>query len=282
PRTGSPVHGPCTFSVALARGPARPFAPGPPVSATIEDSAAVAGPEIRTRGSGARRERHRQREAARMGSTVRTAVREDLTPSRPGPASDRRARAVRGILSWDLAFLTALALIVRLIQLDHTVQVDELNHIFAARSLLEDGTLQIGDDGGLYTRAWDFTYVVAAAFALLGESVVVARIPAMLAGTALVAVLFAWTRSVAGRGAAWLAALFLCFDPTAIFLSQFNRFYTIHALLFLLGAIAVFSLCTQPASPRRRIGLGLAALAAFALAYHLQVTTMVGVAGVTA
>src|SRR5690606_3771305 len=152
----------------------------------------------------------------------------------------------------------------------------------AARSLLEDGTLRIADDAGLYTRAWGFTYVVAAMFALLGESVVVARIAPMLAGTALVAVLFAWTRSVAGRGAAWLAALFLCFDPTAIFLSQFTRFYTIHALLFLLGAIAVFSLCTQPASPRRRIGLGLAALAAFALAYHLQVTTMVGVAGVTA
>lgn len=216
-----------------------------------------------------------------MGSTVRTAVREDHTPSHPGLASDRRARAVRGILSWDVAFLTALALTVRLIQLDHTVQVDELNHIFAARSLLEDGTLRIADDAGLYTRAWGFTYVVAAMFALLGESVVVARIAPMLAGTALVAVLFVWIRSVAGRAAAWLAALLLCFDPTAIFLSQFTRFYTIHALLFLLGAIAVFSLCTRTAPPRRRIGLGLAALGAFALAYHLQVTTVVGVAGVT-
>src|SRR5690606_41833827 len=48
-----------------------------------------------------------------------------------------------------------------------------------------------------------------------------------------------------------------------------------------LVAIAVFSLCTRTAPPRRRIGLGLAALGAFALAYHLQVTTVVGVAGVT-
>lgn len=215
-----------------------------------------------------------------MASTVRTEVRGDQAFSRPGQASDHRARAARALLSWDVAVLTAVALLVRLIHLDHTVQVDELNHVFAARSLLENGTLQIGDDAGIYTRAWGFTYVVAAAFALLGESIVVARLPAVLAGTALVAVLFVWTRSVAGRAAAWVAALLLCFDPTALFLSQFTRFYTIHALLFLLGAIAVFSLCTRPASPRRRIGLALGALAAFGLAYHLQVTTVVGVAGV--
>jgi len=215
-----------------------------------------------------------------MGSTVRTAVRGGRASSRPGPGSDRRAHASRSSLLWDVAALSAVALVVRLIQLDHTAQIDELNHVLAARSLLENGTLQIGTDGGLYARAWGFTYVVALAFRLFGESLVVARIPALLAGTALVVVLFAWVRSVAGRGAAWLAALFLCFDPTAIFLSQFTRFYTIHALLFLLGAIAVFDLCTRPSSPRRRIALAFGAVGAFALAYHLQVTTVIGMAGV--
>jgi hypothetical protein len=174
-----------------------------------------------------------------------------------------------------------MALAIRLIRLDHTVQVDELNHILAARSLLEDGTLRLGEDGGPYTRARGFTYLIAAMFRLFGESVVVARIPAVLAGTALVAVLFLWTRSVAGRAPAWLAALFLCLDPTAIYLSQLTRFYTIHALLFLLGAIAVFSLCTSPVSPARRAALIASALGAFGLAYHLQVTTLVGLGGVT-
>ncbi|HEY8469921.1 MAG TPA: glycosyltransferase family 39 protein [Longimicrobiales bacterium] len=174
-----------------------------------------------------------------------------------------------------------MALAIRLIRLDHTVQVDELNHVLAARSLLEDGTLRLGEDGMLYTRARGFTYLIAAIFRLFGESVVVARIPAVLAGTALVAALFLFTRSVAGRAAAWLAALFLCFDPTAIYLSQLTRFYTIHALLFLLGAIAVFRLCTSPLSPARRAALIAGALVAFGIAYHLQVTTVIGLGGVT-
>jgi hypothetical protein len=191
------------------------------------------------------------------------------------------ATATGGIPWWDLALVTAIALAVRFIRLDHTVHVDELTHILAARSLLEDGTLRLGEDGMLYTRARGFTYLIAAMLRLFGESVVVARIPAVLAGTALVAVLFVWTRSVAGRAAAWLAALFLCLDPTAIYLSQLTRFYTIHALLFLLGAIAVFRLCTSPASAARRAALIAGALGVFGLAYHLQVTTLIGLGGVS-
>ena len=195
--------------------------------------------------------------------------------------SHARAAAAGGFPWWDLALVAAIALAIRLIRLDHTVQVDELNHVLAARSLLEDGTLRLGGDGMVYTRARGFTYLIAAMFRVFGESVVVARIPAVLAGSALVAVLFLWTRSVAGRAAAWLAALFLCLDPTAIYLSQLTRFYTSQALLFLLGAIAVFHLCTSPASPARRAALIAGALVAFGIAYHLQVTTVIGLGGVT-
>ncbi|HEX7090784.1 MAG TPA: hypothetical protein VF192_11660 [Longimicrobiales bacterium] len=215
-----------------------------------------------------------------MGSTG-IAVPETGSRVLPRAAPFHATAALGGIPWRDLALLTAIALAIRSIRLDHTVQVDELNHILAARSLLEDGTLRLGEDGGMYTRARAFTYLVAAMFRLFGESVVVARIPAVLAGTALIAVLFLWTRSVAGRAAAWLAALFLCLDPTALYLSQLTRFYTIHALLFLLGAIAVFHLCTAPLSSARRAALIAGAFGAFGLAYHLQVTTVIGLGGVT-
>jgi hypothetical protein len=106
--------------------------------------------------------------------------------------------------------------------------------------------------------------------------------PGVLAGAALVAAVFLWTRNSAGRGAAWVAAFLICFDPTGIFLAQLDRFYALHALFFFLGAVGVYSAAT-PGTDRSRIGtaarvfLGVGALAV-ALALHL--TTVIGIAGI--
>ncbi len=176
----------------------------------------------------------------------------------------------------------AIALVVRLIGLSHTPYVDELNHVMAAHSLLTRGTLQL-DSGEPYTRARLFTYLVAALFRVLGESLAVARIPAVLAGAALVTALFVWVRTVAGRGAAWTAAMLFCFEPLSLYLSQLARFYTLQTLFFFVGAVCVYRVVTDQALERRRaILLSIGALLLFLLSLHFQEITIVGIAGVLA
>jgi hypothetical protein len=178
----------------------------------------------------------------------------------------------------ELVILATITLAVRLLYLDHAPYVDELNHALAARSLLEDGTLSI-NGGAPYTRAWLFTYLVAAFKAVFGQSLVVGRVPAVLAGLGLVLAVFVWVRSIAGRWGGWTAALLLGFAPVSIYLSQQVRFYTLHAMLFWVAAVAVYAAVEGGTGDRRRrAGLFVGAVLALATAYHLQPVTLVGVA----
>lgn len=215
-------------------------------------------------------------------------IRRTRPPAAPVRAGGSRRSAVirrRGApgaqVAIDAAALFVAALLLRLVQLDHTPHMDELFHVFAARSLLEDGTLSIAG-GGEYTRASGFTRIVAATFRAFGESLVVARLPAVFAGSALVALLYLWVRGSAGRLAGWIAAGLLCLYPGSLYLSQLARFYTAHALLFLLGTVAVWKAVEEaPLRWPRAAVLGVAAAACYLAALHLQVTTLLGVAAVS-
>lgn len=200
-----------------------------------------------------------------------------MTP--PGsPASRVRSAAIAAPLA-----VFAIALIARLIGLHHTPYVDELNHVMAAHSLLQRGTLQLDPGGEPYSRARLFTYLIAALFRAFGESLAVARLPAVIAGAALVTALFLWVRSIAGRGAAWTAAMLFCFQPQSLYLSQLARFYTIQTLCFFVGAVCVFRVVTDRARARRRaIQLSACAVLLFLLALHLQVISIVGIGAVIA
>jgi hypothetical protein len=174
--------------------------------------------------------------------------------------------------------LFALALAIRLAHLDGVATFDELYHLLAARGWLAEGEMRIAE--GTYERAPLFTLLVAQLFALFGESLEIARVPSVLAGAALVVLVFVWTRKVAGGLAAWLAALLVCFAPDGITTSQIARFYALHGLLFWLGAIGTYRLLTEPP---RGLPFGILAagtLAAFALALHLQPITLIGLVGV--
>ena len=185
----------------------------------------------------------------------------------------------RAIQAAEVLALCAVALAVRLIELDHPPHPDELLHLLAARSLLEDGTLRVTEVAQPYTRAWMFTYLIAGLFAVFGESLEVARLPAVFGGTVLVGALFLAVRAVAGRTAAWIAGLLLCFYPVMLYHSQLARFYTVHALLFFVGASAVYLFLDEE---RRgaRLGLLIIAGGTLGLALHLQITTLVGLAGI--
>jgi 4-amino-4-deoxy-L-arabinose transferase-like glycosyltransferase len=170
-----------------------------------------------------------------------------------------------------------LALAVRLPQLDQVAHIDELYHLLPARAWLAEGELRIAE--GTYERAPLFTLLLAATFALLGESLVVARLPSVLAGTALVVVLFLWTRREAGPLAAWVAALLLALWSEGIAISQFARFYAVHGLLVFGGAIAVYAIVHRQTGWRLRLATALGAGLAFVLALQLQDTTLILLAG---
>ena len=181
----------------------------------------------------------------------------------------------RGWGLWEVALITALALAFRLIHLEEARHIDSYFHIMAAASWLTDGTLSIGGEVP-YERAYLFTYLVAAFQGLFGGTTFVAGLPAILAGAAWVTALFIWVRSVAGRTAAWVAGLLFCFDLGSLAIAHMVRFYTLHGLAFFIGAIGLYYLVTRRPSPGAAVATGLVVIGAFGLAYHLQVTTVIG------
>jgi hypothetical protein len=175
--------------------------------------------------------------------------------------------------------LGALALAVRLPHLDHVAFFDELYHFFAAQSWLAEGQLRVAD--GIYNRTPLFTIFVAQWLGLFGDNLIVARLPSLIAGTALVVLVFLWTRGVAGNLAAVLAGLLLALDPEIIEISQVARFYALHGLFFWLGAIGTYRLVTSPPPILgRSMLLAIGILICFGAALYLQITTLIGLLGV--
>lgn len=201
------------------------------------------------------------------------------SPARPGQgalAAASHASVPQVALACFLLF--AGALLVRLVGLYDPPIFDEMYTVLAAQGWLIDGEPRIGE--GIYDRAELYSMIVAWFFRWFGESLPVARLPSLITGSLLVVAVFLWTRAVAGSLAAWIAALFVALSPINIQVSQFARFYALQALLFWLASIGVYSLCSRPFDYRRSILLGLACGLAFLFAFHLQLLTLVGLAGV--
>jgi hypothetical protein len=171
----------------------------------------------------------------------------------------------------------AFAFMVRISHSQNEPITDELYHLLAAESWSSDGDFAIAD--GEYRRARLFTMLVGVVHRATGGDVDSIRWLCIAIGAALVAAVFGWTMLNAGRGAALVAGFLLATNPTAIFLSQYIRFYSLHALIFFLLAACCWSLHNGQAAQRRwllAIGITLLTLAGL----HLQVTTLVGVAGI--
>jgi 4-amino-4-deoxy-L-arabinose transferase-like glycosyltransferase len=180
--------------------------------------------------------------------------------------------------SWTaLLVLAAVALLARVVALDHLPWTDELYTMLAAQGWLETGMPAI-QGGGVYERADLYTILTASFLALFGDNLIVARLPAVLAGTFLVLAVFLWTRAVCDIRTAWIAALFMALAPLSIQASQFARFYSLHALLFWLAAIALYATVDWWPSWRSAVAAG-AAVVCLWFAQHLQLTTLIGALG---
>jgi len=196
-------------------------------------------------------------EVARVRATSKpdggSAVRDLARTGVPAPTVRRIKSELVGV------FVVALAVGAPLLwQVPFT---DELTHVLAARSLLEDGSMSILPGGDPYGRAAAFTTLIAGLFRVFGESVAVGRLPALLFGSLLATLLFSWVYSQVGRIGAWFAAMLLVLSLPWLQLSLWVRGYTLHALLFLAACVlAHFALSSSRLRPARDLALAIAVL----------------------
>ena len=198
----------------------------------------------------------------------------------PSPRVSTAPLQPSGLTGRELAIVALLALAVRLVHLGHTPNTDELFSAMAARSWLQHGDFCIAHCLHPYTRAEAYTWMVVASMKLFGTGLIAARLPSVLLGTLWATAVGWWAGRAAGRTAGWTAGLLMVFDPGAIFFSQISRFYVAQGLFVFLGLAGTYLLIGRPLTRRTILGwVGVAA--AYILALHLLVTTLIGLAGVT-
>lgn len=197
----------------------------------------------------------------------------------PREASLSGAAVGDSSIAWQALALFALALLVRLLgNSSLPIHVDEFYHLLAGKSWAENGSLTILD--GAYPRARGYTMLTGLTFLALGQAdMFIARLPALLAGALLVPAVFVWVAGNVTLRAAWIAALLVCFADVAIEVSQFARFYSLHALLIWLGSIAAYGALHRSSSVRSSLLQLTGAAVCFLAAMHLQVTTLMHLAG---
>jgi hypothetical protein len=192
---------------------------------------------------------------------------------------DRRGSlASRAILVSEFALLFIITMLARVLFIDHEPIHDELYHLLAAQSWANNGSFAIAD--GEYTRSELYTVLVGIIYQAFGNDVTTVRLSSAVVGSLWVLAVFAWCRYRFNGTVAWFAALLFSLAPGAIFLSQYVRFYVLHGLLFWLAAIGAFELFERNFEPKKCVLLIVAVLLCFAAAAHLQLTTVVGAAGI--
>ena len=190
--------------------------------------------------------------------------------------NDLAAPASLGSVAWPVA-LFLVALLIAVARIVHQPEFDELYHILAARGWLETGRFAIAE--GAYNRAGMFTLLIAGFFRLFGESVVVARVPSVLAYAVLVSVFFAWMRRQTTPLAAWLASILLLCSPFIVELATFIRFYAIQVTCFVAAVILIqITLADRPGIRASAVRLAAAAVL-LAVAVYLQVVSLIGILG---
>ncbi len=156
--------------------------------------------------------------------------------------------------------LLLVALILRCIRLDSSLWEDEVLTYRGANQPLVD----------VFMHRTQFLYYVLAHFALkISDTEAMLRLPSVLAGVAGVAAMYGFTRKLAGRRVAFVAAFALALSPYHVEKSQEARFY---AFVMLADILLVWSLW------RATKGGHWKALAAFAAAANLGIASQFTVA----
>jgi 4-amino-4-deoxy-L-arabinose transferase-like glycosyltransferase len=117
--------------------------------------------------------------------------------------------------------------------------VDELNHVFAGKSIMSGETPRF-PSGVPNVRAWIYSTFVAGSFKIFGVNEFAARVPSAVFGVLGVLVIFFAARGLFNNRVGLLAAFLLTFSHIAIGWSRTCRMYTLFQFLYLLAAYAFY------------------------------------------
>lgn len=170
-------------------------------------------------------------------------------------------------------------LLVALPNINHVPSYDEVLHYVAALGYIDHGAPVVAQ--GEYPRAALYSMLVAMSFKLFGVSDFAARVPSVLASVFWALAVYTFVRSRVSRSAGWFTLLFLVSAPTFIQVTLMTRFYGLHALLIFLASILVY-IASERSSLMERLLLSAAAAACLVPAFHLQATTVIAAAAVSA
>ena len=182
----------------------------------------------------------------------------------------------RATIYWSALAVTVLvAFLVRIPGgFSPMIQHDELYHYFAGLSFVRDGTLAIGE--GRYGRAAPYTMLTGLSLKAFGNDLIALRFPAIVSGTLMVAAVSMWLGRIS-RVAGVVGGALLALDFLSVQLSDYARFYTLHALMVWLAAVGGYALITQRHRPVELVALVIGTIASLALALNLQVLTLFAV-----
>jgi 4-amino-4-deoxy-L-arabinose transferase-like glycosyltransferase len=166
-----------------------------------------------------------------------------------------------------VALATAVALAIRLIGLpgwEGTLSVDEARLAMAAHGVAEQGVPML-PSGWIYTRGLLVSYATAPSLALLSGTDFAARLPSVVAGAALVPVMYLLGATVAGRVGGLFAALFVVSYPPLVVWSRQAWLYALYVLLY---CVALTWIVRAHRSSRRRDQILAGALVGLTLFAH--------------
>ena len=185
--------------------------------------------------------------------------------------------SLKTIVGSALVFTFAFAL--RYINFSHEPVFDELYHVLAGASWWQDGTFAIGQ--GEYTRASLFTRLTGVVYGMTNGDLDAIRLFCVVIGSLLIVAVYVGVAAITTEREGYVAAFMLAVLPGAIFLSQFIRFYSLHALAVWIASIAVYLLFMTNRRAHAKWLLAGTALLMFSFAAHLQVTTFIALAGLS-
>ena len=116
--------------------------------------------------------------------------------------------------------------------------IDELYHVYAAKSLNENDTLSL-PSGQPYERAFFYTYLVSLSFKMFGISEFSARFPSVVCGLLYLVFYFYFVTKLFNRKIAILSTLMLMFSYMQIHFTKDCRMYSM-LQFFYLGAVYFF------------------------------------------
>jgi 4-amino-4-deoxy-L-arabinose transferase-like glycosyltransferase len=152
--------------------------------------------------------------------------------------ADVTGKRMRAVFIGLLIFIAAAGGFLRLKNLGHcSYWVDETNALFAAKSLLENGTM-VFPSGFVYDRAPLYTMMTAASFRCFGVSEASTRLPAALFGILSIFMAYATASRLFDRRTGLMTAFLTAFCHFEVGWSRTAKMYTLLQFLSLLAVYA--------------------------------------------